>query len=551
VSRGYCSKVSGRGRGLGLAVGLFACVVATVAAGPLAAQHTAAVDVRNEVFAAGEVEGYLRVLQATGEVGLYPWSIRGFGPHEVDRRLPADTAHPWAQRYRLQRDTARGLRVQWVRPRVETIYNSAFPNGSTPGPAWAGRGLTTVAQAGFSARLGPLSLSLAPVAFRAENAAFELTPHVRPETPAFRDPRAPNNIDLPQRFGEGAYQRLDWGESSLRVDGLGVAAGISTAAQQWGPAAQHPLLLGTNAGGFTHAFAGTAAPLNLGVGRVHGRLVWGRLDASGYGPSGFDDDRRLMSGLLAVFLPRWLDGLEVGVGRFYHLPWPEGGPGLDHLLQPLESFLKQNVPDADQTPDNQVASVFARWVLPASGVEVYGEFVREDHSWDMRTLLLYPEDLSGYLVGLSRAWRPSAERAVVLRGEVMNTETSHWQRTNRGPVSIPLYRHSTLQQGHTHRGQLLVSPFGYGGAASVLGVDYYHPGGRWTAEWQRGLRGERRQAPGDRDMDVVQSITLDALLFLAGRLDLTARVAGMYNKNRNFRDDAFNLNAAVGFRWGL
>ncbi len=90
------------------------------------------------------------------------------------------------------------------------------------------------------------------------------------------------SIDLPQHFGDGPYTRVDPGQSSLRLDARGVAAGLSTANQHWGPAAEHPLLLGSNAPGFLHAFLGTSEPVDVWIGSLHGRVVYGRLRQSGY-----------------------------------------------------------------------------------------------------------------------------------------------------------------------------------------------------------------------------------------------------------------------------
>jgi hypothetical protein len=60
------------------------CALAAVLAAPLAAQSPAP-DLRNEaVVVASDAERYPRVPQVAGQVPLYPWSIRGFSPAEVD-----------------------------------------------------------------------------------------------------------------------------------------------------------------------------------------------------------------------------------------------------------------------------------------------------------------------------------------------------------------------------------------------------------------------------------------------------------------------------------
>ena len=524
----------------------------------LAAQDREAVGGSAEIFVGSELEDYLRLLQIQGKSELYPWSIRALSPREVDRLAPQDTMHPWAGHYDLQPDSGGGLRWELVRPRVQAIYNSAFPYGSNDGAIWAGRGLTTAVQGGITARYGPLSLILAPVLFRAENAGFPLMPTGAAGPLAFADGRSPFAIDAPQRFGEDVYARLDAGQSTLRLELPVVSFGVSTANQQWGPAGEYPIILGNNAPGFLHAFLGTSAPLDLWVGKVHGRLVWGQLEQSEYSPVSAAETRRFMSGLVGVFTPRGVPGLEIGGSRFFHSPWPEEGLGSEQVLKPLEAFFKRSLSDANDSPDpksdvdNQLASVFFRWVMPRNGFEVYGEYGREDHNWNLRDFLLEPDHDSAYLLGLRKVWSRSPSQFWVVRGELLNSRISH---LNRVRYQTPFYVHNWTRQGHTQRGQILGSPAAYGGAGSTMAFDYYHPRGRWTASWMRTVRQERGTSFGtdlidDQGVDVLHALGAEAVFF-RGVFDITAGVTGAYDLNRNFASDVFNLNMVLGLRMGL
>src|SRR5690606_3354507 len=139
-------------------------------------------------------------------------------------------------------------------------------------------------------------------------------------------------------------------------------------------------VLGSNAGGFPHLLVGTARPANIFVGHLHGRLIAGRLEQSPYSPVEQGEDARLMNGMVVLFTPRGISGLEVGLSRFFHTLWPAAIDIVD-LVRPLESVLKERIIEADvREADNQLASVFFRWSLPAGGVEIAGEYMREDHS---------------------------------------------------------------------------------------------------------------------------------------------------------------------------
>jgi hypothetical protein len=488
-----------------------------------------------------------------GASPLHPWSVRAFGPAELRRLVPSDSADPWHARRALWADARRvGIRV--LIPEVRALFNSAFPYGINDGPVWAGRGITTVLEVGVVGRAGPISLVVAPQIFRAENARFGLMPTGQEGRLAFADGRFPGVIDLPQRFGDSPYMRVDAGQSTLRADLGPIALGFSTANQYWGPAAEHPILLGNNAGGFQHAFVGTARPVNLWLVRLHSRVIWGRLDQSNYSPMEPSASRRFATGLVAAVNPRGVPGLELGAARFFHMPWPERGLRGARFGKAFESLLKVDLarkrPNVvhGEDPDNQLASVFGRWVFPASGFEIYGEYGREDHNWDLRTLYLEPDHDAAYLLGFVKAWRRSRSGLLAVRGEVLNSRISHLQQA---APQTPFYLHGVTRQGHTQLGQILGSAAGYGGGAAVVAVEAYQPGGRLTLAWSRLMRGEwldpASGLPEARRADVMHTLRAESLMFFS-RFDVTAGATGVYELNRDFNRDAFNLNVALGAR---
>jgi hypothetical protein len=249
-------------------------------------------------------------------------------------------------------------------------------------------------------------------------------------------------------------------------------------------------------------------------------------------------------------------GLELGAARFYHTPWPANGLRARNFVKPFEAIFKINVPsqvpgESNEDYDNQLASLFFRWVFPGSGFEVYGEYGREDHSWDLRDFLLEPDHASGYMLGLRKLWwrGEGHQRFITLRGEVVNLQIS---TLVRGRQEVPFYVHGYTRQGHTYRGQMLGADVGNGGAAESVGVDYYHARGRWTLEWSRVLRQDvgdywRTGVFNSKALDVVHSLAGEGVVFWRG-FDITGRLAGAYEFNRDFQGDAFNLNVIVKLR---
>ena len=523
---------------------------ATAIACPVSAQAPGPVGGRGEIFAGSELETYLRDLQLVGAVPLYPWSVRSFSPGELDRLLPPDSVvHPWAQRYNLASMPARGLTFEVIRPAAGVRLNSGFPYGSNDGPIWAGRGLTLDLQMGFAARYGAVSLTVAPQVFWAQNASFDLMPNDQTGRLTYADGLFPDGIDRPQRFGSGGYAVLDPGQSSLRLDAGPVTVGISTANQYWGPVTEYPMVLGNNAPGFPHGFIGTSHPIDLWLIRVHGRLVYGRLSQSAYSVETEGGGYRFMAGGVGVATVRGVPGLEIGASRFSHSPWPGlSHITLDHFLIPLRSQQAANFAGTFQ--DNQIASAFMRWVFPRSGVEVYAEYGREDYNLNLRDFVQEPDHDGGHTIGVRKALRRRGQSFLVLRTELQNTQIGILAL---GRPQTPFYIHSSpVRQGHTERGQILGSEAGLGGAGATVALDAYRPDGRWTVWWSRMLRADQANytlggVPGPRALDVLHTLGVERLVF-KGRYDVVARVAAVYELNRYFREDAFNLNAAFAIR---
>jgi hypothetical protein len=318
---------------------------------------------------------------------------------------------------------------------------------------------------------------------------------------------------------------------------------------------EFPYLLGNNAAGFPHAFVGSSRPVNVGLGRLHARAIYGELAQSSYTNITGPERRRFGSGLVALFSPRGLSGLELGAARFVHSPWPADGIGWHQLGKPFESPFKAgpNVTDPEFTIENQLASVFGRWVLPRAGFEVYAEYGRDDYNRDITDLILQPDHIATYGLGTQKVWSASTDTTMtVLRAELVNFEVSVIARLPRGEGST--YTHFGVRQGHTHRGQLLGAGFAVNsGAGATLRVDRYTRSGRTTVEWWRLIRQETWPAmepPARCDSCVdVQHVLRAERLQRLGRLDLRYALAFTYELNRDFARNAVNWTPEVELRW--
>jgi hypothetical protein len=549
-------------------VSRLALAVAVLSPLVLAAQTSAPREAPHHIVAGSSDEDYLRYLQIAGIAELYPWSIREFSQPELARLAVARGSHPWSGKGDFV-DPASRFSFTILPVNAVLRYNSAFPYGSNDGAVWAGHGLTSALDLGFAFRLGPLSGTFNPIAFSAQNRAFGLQANGSTTNP-FADPLFPGEVDRPQRFGTHAYSRIDPGESTVRLDLLGLAAGISTANMGWGPMENYPYILGGNAPGFPHAFVGTSAPAPIWIGRIHARVIWGELEQSAYSPvSGTSyyssilepGTKRFASGVVAVFQPRGIDGLELGAARFFHSLWPKEGIPRSYFSKPFEAVFKIGLITPPATPgstdagidDNQLASVFARWVFPKSGFETYGEYGHEDHNYDRRDLAQEPDHSRTYGLGMRKVVSGDAEHLTAFRAEMINYEAPTLAR-NRSEGLI--YIHGALRQGHTNRGQLLGSDPGVGsGGGSLIAWDRYNRNGGISINWTRTIREQvgtffSNGVTDPRADDVQNALTFSRARYV-GRGELTTGVTIVHELNRDLQADAWNVNLLVGYRRSL
>lgn len=505
-----------------------------------------------------EAETYLRAAQVAGLVPLGSLSIRPLGPAEL-RALTAGLATDGSQPVRGRGVTrGRALAAAVLPASASVAYTAAYPWAVGQGPVWEGRGATAVARAGVAAQVGPLTVVLQPVAFVAENRAFTLTPNGFGSDPAYRfnDFVIAGQTDRPQRFGDQSYGRVDPGNSSVRLDVGPLAAGASTSMQAWGPGVANPLILGPNAGGFRHFFVGTSRPVPVGIGRLHLRSIVGRLDESRVfvGRRG-----RVASGLVAVFTPRGLPGLEVGATRFYHLQSPPERVSLRTLVRPYEGFFvnterSYDPRSADSTFQNanQLASAFASWTFPRVGFRAYGEYLRNDNPVSVRDAVVEPDHSSAYLLGLQRAFGRGAGPGASLtsvRAEYVNGRATRLAYVR---TQTSVYGGAPIIQGHTQRGQLLGSAAAYGGSGGQIAFDRYLRRGRFSVVLDRLTRAQERQFEAEattaKGWDVQHALT-GTRVWQRGALALTAEGTVISELNRDFRRDVWDARVRGGVGW--
>ncbi|MBM4184018.1 MAG: capsule assembly Wzi family protein [Gemmatimonadetes bacterium] len=498
-------------------------------------------------------EDYLRVLQILGEADLGSFTVR---PIPSARVSILASNRSWAAReLRTTLGAADAPRVTLLDPRFRTYFNSSYPVGQNDGAVSQGKGLTSALDFGARASWRGLSLMLHPALVHNQNASFELGVGTVTGLPVYAYPW--RVIDLPQRFGPDAFWTLDPGQSELRLDVRGATLGVSTANQWWGPATRNPIIMSNNAAGFPHAFLGTDGQLDTRIGGFEARWIWGRLTQSDWFDPNVANTRRFVTGLVGTYSPDFVEGLSLGLTRLFYGYIPDDGLPFSDYFAVLGGLRKKTLgstsnPTGDDEHD-QLLSLFARWVLPESGFEVYGEWARNDHAWSFRDFILEPEHSQAYTLGLRKAYELTGDRLLALTGELTHLERSTTYEIRANPT---YYAHHIVTQGYTQEGQVIGAGIGPGGGAQFLAADLYAPWGRAGVYVERQMKDNDAYyawAIANNQIYCCHNVSLNfgaSTLYFVGDFDLGAGFIITHEYHRYFYGrDLTNLNLSLYARW--
>jgi hypothetical protein len=430
--------------------------------------------------------------------------------------------------------------------RLTTAWSSRYPSGENDGLLWAGRGVSQLASAGFAFRRGALSLALAPEVTWSENRFFDTVPNGRSGAQRFGNGFYGDGIDLPQRFGAGPWAAWAPGQSYVRLDYWNVALGISSENLWIGPGVRNSILMSSAGPGFPHVFLGTSRPGDIWIGKAEALVFWGRLERTRYIAGG---GPKLISGLAVTYEPRWIPRLYVGLGRYFVQP---SELTLSKLLAVFEPFEAKGLtsrfgPTGDNPRDNQLASVFWRWVFPEVGLEIYGEWAREDYNWSWWSTIREPDRSQAYLLGLQKTFR-AGSRLVRVHAELVDLQEMAGFGT---PAGAPTYYVHGGDLGYTNRGQLIGAWIGPGADSQTLAVDVFHAGGRIGGYLERVRRNDAyyweviQPVQGDWSHDAEVTAGFRQALTL-GPVEVTWEAAASYRQNRDFIRHEPNFKVVLG-----
>lgn len=371
-----------------------------------------------------------------------------------------------------------------ILPIQNTIqFNSGRPYGWGNGMMISNVGGQNYTTGGVSVKYHFLNIQLQPEVLWAQNRTWEGFPDDFSTAITRYRYSSWNYGDHPERFGNGAYSKIGWGQSKISLSAGAFEIGASTENMWWGPGQFNALIFSNNARGFKHLTLNTTRPAKTFLGSFEGQLLIGRLEPSGFEPSQHPElnaqyfrdlpaDWRYLNGLSVSYQPKWVPGLSVGLNRTFQQYNEDRGRGLGDWFPVFEVFTKESLFEDGHTVDydgkgqDQQVAVFGRYVLPKAKAEFYFEYGRRDHALNWREFTLNPDHARAYILGVGKLFAlPSTGKLIQVRAEM----TQQQESVNRyirypGTTGGASWHTHARVRGFTHYGESLGVGIGTGGS---------------------------------------------------------------------------------------
>lgn len=362
-------------------------------------------------------------------------------------------------------------------------FNSGRPYGWGNGlmiPNVGGQNYTT---AGLHFKFHFLNVQLQPEMLWAQNRSYQGYPNTFSDEVNKARFVPWNHGDHPERFGNGAYSRVWWGQSKVSLTAGAFEAGISTENIWWGPGQFNGLIFSNNARGFPHLTLNTSRPAQTFLGSFEGQIIMGRLEPSGFEPTQWEslndqyfrnlsEDWRYLNGFTISYQPKWIPGLSLGLNRTFQQYSENKTDSFADWFPIFEVFTKERLfedghtVDYDSREQDQQVAIFSRYLIAPAKAEVYFEYGRRDHAFNWREFILNPEHARAYLIGFSKLFAlPDQEKLVQVRGEI----TQQQESVNRyirypGLIGGTSWHAHYQVRGFTNYGESLGVGIGSGGS---------------------------------------------------------------------------------------
>lgn len=381
----------------------------------------------------------------------------------------------------ITRGFKQGLFVKVYGPEWFGSVNSTVPYGWNDGALWQGKGFNTSLTTGIRAEGYGFEITFKPLLCFSQNLDYDYQQGVNGSKYSYWA----GGIDLVQRYGDESLFTFDWGDSEIRYSWHNLTFGFGTQNAWLGASYINPMLGSNNAPGFpkfdwglrkTEVIIPLPKNKSLNIGSIEGRIWTGLLTESDYFDTNPDNNKRMVNGLSASYSPSFIPGFTIGLNRVFVTNWSKHN--LKYILR-LFTLSRANGFFTGEDEDQKFA-FFAEWNLPKAGFTVYGEFGRDDFSYDEES---YPFHTAIYTIG-AKQFIPLPFN---LKSE-LNVEFNFFEMSQDYQFVFPYmgyYVHGSINQGYTNKGQIIGAGTGSFGNSLFIQYKVYYPKGYTLLRFHR------------------------------------------------------------------
>ena len=357
-------------------------------------------------------------------------------------------------------------------------FTSHHPFSRNNGAMIPNKGFQQLISAGIYAEIGPLSVQFKPEYVYAENAPFDGFPESHYDVIWQRRYYLWNRIDMPERFGEKSFNKINWGQSSIRLNWKSLSLGLSTENIWWGPGIRNSIMMSNQAQGMPHITFNSRKPLMTPIGSFEWQFATGRQEPSGFSPPGTDrksqgqmvyvpkkeGDWVYFQGFNFVYSPKWTPGLSLGIIKWNNTYY--------ETIEQSKSYFPvfgNLLTSGDKIQGNNALGGFFRWLWSDANTEVYGEFYSNDSKANFRDLLLDTDHSRAFNLGLQKVFKSKRNSKV--------DYLFSWEWTSLGQSGSRVlrnasswYLHFTERHGYTNYGEVMGAAIGPGSNAQYFGL---------------------------------------------------------------------------------
>jgi hypothetical protein len=426
-------------------------------------------------------EAYRREQLSSKNDSLVSFTVRPIFFDHVNATKPANTDTSLASNKILNFNSTvswnKGQGVLQILPlNIQQNYNSKLPYGWNNSSMVPAKGYQAQLSFGAYASYGALSVQIKPEFVYASNDEFTGFPTDQYDIIWAQYYDSYYNVtDIPEHYGDEAYNKLSWGQSSIRLNFNKISVGLSNENLWWGPGVRSSLLMSNNAPGFKHITINTIRPIETGIGSFEGQVIAGKLENSGLLPPEINrvyegrtlyvpkqDDWRYISGFVLSYHPKWVPGLFIGASRTSQMYHQDAG-SISDFIPLLQPFDKKNL-----TKKDRLSSLFLRWVWQETMTEIYGEYGHSG-TQNVKDILYQPDYLAAYLFGMKKLIPLKGGHDSYMQASI---ELTKLQQTTP-PSAGGWYTSSQVRQGYTNKGKVLGAGIGPGSNLQSIDISWY------------------------------------------------------------------------------